>query len=98
MWETGAVTLAVVMANSCHCSIDSTAVSAHVSAAGGKRGALTRSWPLAGRVHQYHCLADALGQPLAFQLTVGEAADCKAFEDLIDLPERAPEALLADKD
>ncbi len=44
-----------------------------------------------------HCLADALGRPLAFHLTVGEAADCKAFDALIDLPERAPDALLADK-
>jgi transposase len=42
-------------------------------------------------------LADALGRPLAFHLTVGEAADCKAYNDLIDLPERAPAALLADK-
>ena len=42
-------------------------------------------------------LADALGRPLAFHLTVGEAADCKAYEALIGLPERAPDALLADK-
>lgn len=42
-------------------------------------------------------MADALGRPLAFLLTVGEAADCKAYEQLIDLPERAPVALLADK-
>jgi transposase len=42
-------------------------------------------------------LADALGRPLAFYLTVGEAADCKAYDAPIDLPERAPNALLADK-
>jgi transposase len=42
-------------------------------------------------------LADALGRPLAFHLTGGEAADCKAFDVLIDLPEYAPGALLADK-
>lgn len=42
-------------------------------------------------------MADALGRPLAFHLTVGEAADCKAYDALIDLPERAPDALLADK-
>jgi transposase len=42
-------------------------------------------------------LADALGRTLAFHLTVGEAADCKAYDALIDLPERAPDALLADK-
>ena len=42
-------------------------------------------------------MADALGRPLAFHLTVGEAADCKAYDALIGLPERAPGALLADK-
>ena len=42
-------------------------------------------------------MADALGRPLAFHLTVGEAADCKAYDALINLPERAPDALLADK-
>ena len=42
-------------------------------------------------------MADALGRPLAFHLTVGEAADCKAYDALIDLPEHAPGALLADK-
>jgi hypothetical protein len=30
-------------------------------------------------------------------LTGGEAADCKAYDALIDLPESAPNALLADK-
>jgi transposase len=39
----------------------------------------------------------ALGRPVAFHLTGGEAADCKAYDALIDLPERAPNALLADK-
>nr|WP_214652336.1 transposase [Novosphingobium jiangmenense] len=34
----------------------------------------------------------------AFHLTVGEAADCKAHEDLIELPARAPNALLAAND
>lgn len=42
-------------------------------------------------------MADALGRPLAFTLTGGEAADCKAYDALIDLPERAPDALLADQ-
>lgn len=42
-------------------------------------------------------MADAPGRPLAFHLTAGEAADCKAYRALIDLPERPPEALLADK-
>lgn len=44
-----------------------------------------------------HCLADALGRPLAFHLTGGEAADCKAYDALIVLPERAPDALLGDR-
>ena len=30
-------------------------------------------------------------------MTVGEAADCKAYDALIALPERMPNALLADK-
>ena len=30
-------------------------------------------------------------------MTVGEAADCKAYDLLINQPERAPDALLADK-
>lgn len=34
---------------------------------------------------------------LAFHLTGGEVADCKAYNALIDLPERAPGALLADR-
>jgi len=62
---------------------------------GTHRRALGRS--RGGFTSKLHCLADALGRPLAFDLTVGEAADCKAYEDLIDLPERAPDALLADK-
>lgn len=30
-------------------------------------------------------------------MTIGEAADCKAYDALIGLPERSPKALLADK-
>jgi hypothetical protein len=33
----------------------------------------------------------------SFHLTSGEAADCKAYDTLIALPDRAPDALLADK-
>jgi hypothetical protein len=36
-------------------------------------------------------------RPLAFQLTGGEAAVCKAYDALIVLPERTLDALLADK-
>lgn len=57
-----------------------------------------RSWPLAGRgTCMLHCLAAALERPLAFLLTVGEATDCKAYDDLIGLLERPPVALLTDK-
>ena len=42
-------------------------------------------------------MSDARGRPIAFHLTPGEAADCKAYEPLIDLPEQTPDALIADK-
>ncbi len=44
-----------------------------------------------------HCLSDARGRPAAFHLTPGEAADCKAYDNLIDLLERKSDARLADK-
>lgn len=62
---------------------------------GTHRRALGRS--RGGFTSKLHCLADALGRPLAFHLTIGEAADCKAYNALIGLPERAPDALLADR-
>lgn len=66
---------------------------------GRKRGihqrALGRS--RGGFTSKIHCLGDARGRPIAFDLTPGEAADCKTYDTLIDLPERAPDALLADK-
>jgi len=62
---------------------------------GTHRRALGRS--RGGFTSKLHCLADAIGRPLAFHLTVGEAADCKAYDALIGLPERSPDALLADK-
>lgn len=52
VWEIVAVTLAQIMADTRHYSIDSTTVRAHVSPADGKGGLSTGSWPLAGRVHQ----------------------------------------------
>jgi transposase len=77
----------------------SSPVRAHVSAAGGKGGSSTSSWPLArgGFTSKVHCLSDARGRPIAFHLTPGEAADCKAYDALIDLSERQPKSLLADK-
>jgi transposase len=44
-----------------------------------------------------HCLGDAVGQPLAFHLTGGEAADCTQFETLSALAEARPGHLIADK-
>nr|WP_256215305.1 IS5 family transposase [Sphingobium sp. AP50] len=60
----------------------------HRRALGRSRGRFTS---------KLHCLADALGRPLAFLLTAGEAAERKAYDALIGLPEREPVALLADK-
>jgi transposase len=66
---------------------------------GRKRGihqrALGRS--RGGFTSKVHCIADEKGRPIAFHLTPGEAADCKAYDELIDLPETPPDALLADK-
>jgi transposase len=66
---------------------------------GGKRGihqrALGRS--RGGFTSKIHCLGDARGRPIAFHLTPGEAADCTVYDTLIDLPEQAPKALVADK-
>jgi len=61
---------------------------AHQRALGRSRGGFTS---------KIHCLGDARGRPIAFHLTPGEAADCKAYDTLIDLPEQTPDALLADK-
>jgi transposase len=60
----------------------------HQRALGRSRGGFTS---------KIHCLGDARGRPVAFDLTPGEAADCKIYDTLIDLPEHAPAALLADK-
>lgn len=98
VWEAVSVTLAKIMAESRHYNIDSTTVRAHISAAGkkgGHRRALGSSF--GGFTSKLHCLADARGRPLAFHLTVGETADCEAYDTLTNLPEQAPQAPLADK-
>jgi transposase len=80
-----------------HYNIDSTTVRAHVSAAGGKGGSSTSFCPLAdGFTNKVHP-GDARGRPIAFHLTSAEAAECNVYDTLIDLPEQAPDALLADK-
>ncbi|WP_202392099.1 IS5 family transposase [Pontixanthobacter gangjinensis] len=98
VWEAVSVTLAEIMADSGHYSIDSTTVRAHVSAAGGKKGTRRRALGRSrgGFTSKLHCLADRRGRPLAFHLTVGEAADCKAYDTLITLPGSAA-GVLADK-
>lgn len=87
--DAGRGTLAEIMADGGHYSIDSTTVRAHVSAAGGKGGLIDVLLAARGGgfTSKLHCLADARGRPIAFQLTVGEAADCKAYDVLIGLPE-----------
>ena len=99
VWEAVSVTPVEIMVDSGHYSIDSTTVRAHVVAAGGQGGAPRRALGCSqgGFASKLHCLADGRGRPLAFHLTVGEAADCKAYDALIAMPEQTREALLADK-
>lgn len=76
VWEGVAVTLAEVMVDSGHYS---TTVRAHVSAAGEKGGLIDALLVARGAGSPVsHCMADALGRPLVFHLTGGEAADWKA--------------------
>jgi transposase len=72
---------------------------APVSRQRAERGAYQRALGRSrgGFTSKVHCLGDARGRPIAFHLTPGEAADCKSYDTLIGLPERAPDALLADK-
>jgi len=66
---------------------------------GANRSAVDLVMPAArgGFTSKIHCLGDARGRPIAFDLTPGEAADCKSYDTLFELPERAPGALVADK-
>ena len=67
---------------------------------GGRKGGIHRralGRSRGGFTSKVHCLSDERGRPIAFHLTPGEAADCKAYDDLIDLPDKKPKALLADK-
>ena len=92
VWEAVSVTLAGIMADNGHYSIDSTTVRAHISAAGGNGGFIdvllaSRGGEFTSKLHR---LADARGRSLAFHLTVGETADCNAHDTLFSLPEQAP--------
>jgi transposase len=66
--------------------LDSSAVKAHRSAAGGKGGkknqAIGRS--RGGRSTKIHALTDAQCRPLAFMLTGGQVADCTAGALLLE--------------
>ncbi|MEO9341008.1 IS5 family transposase [Mesorhizobium sp. SB112] len=65
--------------------IDCSAVCAHRSAAGGKKGNSTRpSADRGGRTTKIHALTDGMCRPVAFLLTGGHVADCTAGELLID--------------
>jgi transposase len=72
--------------------IDSSAVKAHRSASGEKRGAESSDRPLARRAHDdpkgreanIHALTDAQSRPLAFMLTGGQVADCTAGARLLE--------------
>src|SRR3954447_2959357 len=78
--------------------IDSSAVKAHRSAAGGKGGEKNQSIGRSrgGRTTKIHALTDTQCRPFAFMLTGGQVADCTAGEALL---ERLPhcDILHADK-
>ncbi|NEO64334.1 MAG: IS5 family transposase [Moorea sp. SIO4G2] len=78
--------------------IDSTIVRAHQHSAGAKRGdgsteAIGRS--KGGLSTKIHALVDALGNPLSFHLTPGQACDLDGADVL--LKDLAADTLLADK-
>ena len=90
VWHKVFETLAVAGGPPADILIDSTHIKAHRSAAGG-RGAREQAIGASqgGRNTKRHALADRRGRPLAFLLTPGQAADCRAAEALlINLPER----------
>ena len=76
-----------------------TVIRAHHQAAGAKGGLKTR---LLGRsrvgfTSKIHARTNGEGLPLGFVITPGEARDATAYEELVDLDEARPEALLADR-
>ena len=80
--------------------IDSTVVRAHACAAGAvgsdaQTQALGRS--SGGFSTKIHTLTDALGNPLAFILTAGQASDIGQARALLQLTPQGAEALLGDK-
>jgi transposase len=79
--------------------IDSTTVRGHVSAAGGKGGAVKNAFGRSrgGFTSKIHARGNNSGLPLGFVLTGGEASDYTAADALMDIPVATPKALLADK-
>lgn len=77
--------------------IDSTIVRAHQHSAGAKKAhadqAIGRS--RGGLSTKIHAMIDALGNPIGFHLTGGEAHDLGGADHL--LPDMAPDGLIADK-
>jgi len=79
---------------------DSTAIRAHVSAAGAKGGRMAKHLgaPPGGFSTKIHLKTDLDGYPIGFHLTGGEASDSRNFEVLLDLgPDVDPRAVVADK-
>lgn len=80
--------------------IDSTVIRAHPCAAGAARSdaqteALGRS--RGGFGTKIHAITDALGNPLDFVLTGGQASDIGQAETLLELTPEGAEALIGDK-
>jgi transposase len=77
IWEAVATTLTQAMADNSRHSLDSTTVRGHVSAAGAKGGIAKQAFGRSrgGFTCKVHCLSDARGIPLVFQLTPGAVAD-----------------------
>lgn len=97
--ESGAVALADTMAVSGHCNIDSTTVRAPVSAAGEKGGFIDEFLAARGAGSPVKFLVSqmpaAAPSPSTSRPAKGRIA--KTTTSLINLPERAPKALRADK-
>ena len=70
--------------------IDSTTARSHVSAAGGKGGALAQAFGRSrgGFTSKVHARCDNQGLPVGFILTGGEASDYTAADDLMALNPR----------
>ena len=79
---------------------DSTAVRAHVSAAGAKGGSKIRHLGRSrgGFSTKIHLKTDLEGNPLDFPLTGGEVSDTTQFETFLDLgPDITPREAISDK-